>query len=335
MDNEYEYIDIKMNEPLISVLLPIYNVEKYLEKCMDSLLNQTYKNLEIIMIDDGATDSCPNMCDSYKEMDNRIKVYHKKNGGLSDARNYGIERATGEYITYVDPDDYVDSDYIDYLYKLAVKYDSKMSVCQSKVHYNNGKIKERGSTGAEVIGAEKCIERMLYHDVIDTSAWGKLYRRDLFDGVLYPEGKLFEDMGTTYKLMMKCDNIAVGYESKYHYIFHNNSIANGLFKPSKMDLLEMTDEMAENVSQKYPELADATLRRRVYARLSTINQMLNTNGYEHERNEMISFVGEHRKAILKNPKSPKRDKIAVILLAISYRLYRLCWLTYRSYIMQD
>lgn len=319
-----------MSKPLISIILPIYNIEKYLDKCINSVLKQTYQHIEIILVNDGSTDHCPQICDKYKSIDRRIVVLHKTNGGLSDARNFGIKASNGLYITCIDPDDYVDFDYVEYLYDLIIKYKTKMSICQSKVHYANGSIKERGGLGDEVIDAKMCLERMLYHDVIDTSAWGKLYHRDLFNEVEYPKGKLFEDIGTTYKLIMQCDSIAVGYESKYHYIIRNNSIVTGAFTPSKFDLLEMTDEMASNVNISFPDLEKATLRRRVYARLSTINQMLYTTNYESMRHDMIKFVKQNRTDILKNAKAPLRDKIAIILLSISYSLYKLCWIGYQK-----
>jgi len=317
-------------KPLISIILPIYNIKRYLFVCMESLFNQTYKNIEFLMVDDGSTDGCDKLCDEYLLKDNRIRVFHKKNGGLSDARNYGIERANGEYITCVDPDDYVDNDYIEYLYSLIKKYGTKMSICQHRVHYNSGSIKEKGTFGDEVIKTEKCLERLLYHDVIDTSAWAKLYQRDLFKNVKYPKGKIFEDIATTYALMFQCNEIAVGYESKYNYIFHNNSIVNGTFKPNKFDLVEMTDKMGIDVIKKYPKLKDAVMRRRVYARLSTINQMLNVDEYNKERSELIKFVNKNRNNVMFNRKVPKRDKAALILLAISYKLYRFCWLSYQN-----
>lgn len=322
-----------MEKPLISIVLPIYNIEKYLPKCMDSLEKQTYTNLEIIMVDDGSKAECSELCDDYANRDKRIVVYHKENGGLSDARNYGIERANGEYITCIDPDDYVDVDYVQYLYEVLIKYDAKMSICQHRVHYDNGNIKDYGASGDEALSTESCLERMLYHDVIDTSAWAKLYHKDLFRTVRYPKGKLFEDIGTTYALMLQCDKIAVGYQSKYNYIFHSNSIVTSAFKPSKLDMLEMTDKMAKDVLGVYPELKEAVLRRKVYSRLSTLNQMLHTKEYPDKRKEIIEFVKKNRKKILHNPKSPKRDKMAIILLSVSYKVYKFCWIRYQNHIM--
>lgn len=312
-------------KPLISVILPIYNIKDYLAKCMDSIFAQTYQNLEIIMVDDGSTDGCDKLCDDYIARDERIRVFHKKNGGLSDARNYGIERANGEYITCIDPDDYVDKDYVEYLYKLIEKYNTKMSVCQHRVLFDSGRIDEKGRSGDVILSNKRCIERMLYHDVIDTSAWAKLYHRDLFKDVQYPFGKLFEDISTTYKLMLQCEKIAVGYESKYNYFIRGNSIVNGKFNPKKMDLLEMTDQMGRDVIAVYPELSGAVLRRRVYARFSTINQMLDVQGYQKERQDMIRFIKENAKEVCALAATPKRDRYAIKLIKISYPLYRMIW----------
>ena len=320
-----------MKTPLISVVLPIYNIESYLDRCMNAVLGQTYHNLEILMVDDGSPDGCPAMCDEYAQEDSRVIALHKENGGLSDARNFGIAHAKGEYITCIDPDDYVDSDYVEYLYGLILKYETKMSVCQHITEYDNGSKKDRGSSGDELLDIETCLRRMLYHDVIDTSAWAKLYHRSLFDTVSYPKGKIFEDIGTTYALMMQCDTgIAVGYESKYHYMYHMNSIVNSNFSPKKLELLEMTDRMAHEVVRAYPSLKQAVLRRRVYARFSTLNQMLGAEGYDKEREQIIRFILHYKNRILKDSRAPRRDKIAIRLLSANYGLYKAFWTTYQT-----
>ncbi|WP_300782162.1 glycosyltransferase family 2 protein [uncultured Acetatifactor sp.] len=322
-----------MEHPLISVVLPIYNVEKYLPVCMKSLLSQTYKNLEIILVDDGSSDGCIGLCNGYAQQDKRVVVYHKQNGGLSDARNYGVEHARGEYIAYVDPDDYVDLDYIEYLYYILKKYNVEMSVCQHRVHFNAGTVDERGKKGDEEVTVSECLKRMLYHDVIDTSAWAKLYHRDLFQTVRYPIGKIYEDTATTYRLMMECDRIAIGYESKYNYIFHENSIINSKFQINKLDLIEATDYMAQNIKKRYPELEEAAVRRQVYARFSILNQMLEVPGYSEIRSELMLFIKKHKKDIFHNKEVPKRDKAGMVLLLLNYRLYKFCWLQYRKFIM--
>ena len=328
MENKVKNISTEESLPLISIVLPIYNIEKYLDKCMESLLEQTYPNLEILMVDDGSTDSCPLKCDQYSQKNSQIYAFHKLNGGLSDARNYGIERANGEYISFIDPDDYVEKDYIEYLYNLIVKYQTKMSLCQHFVHFDNGSIKKLGKPGDELLDNKECIRRMMYHDIIDTSAWAKLYSRDLFQNVRYPKGKIFEDIGTTYAFMLQCDKIACGYEEKYHYIFHENSIVNGKFKRSKLDLLEMTDKMADDVEKCYPELHAALLRRRVYARLSTLNQMLDEKEFKKEKKEILDFINKYRNDVLNDACTPKRDRIALRLLKMGYPVYKIGWKCY-------
>ena len=210
--------------PKISVVLPIYNVEKYLEKCIETVLKQTYSNIEIILVDDGATDSSPQICDKYAKLDNRIRVIHKVNGGLSDARNAGTAVATGEYITYIDSDDYVTETYVEYLYSLIEKYQTKVALCTHTIVFEGGKEVALGNGEQEVLDAEKCLERMLYHDVIDTSAWGKIYAIDLARQISFPKGKLFEDIGTTYKFFLASGKIACGYEPQYFYGIRKNSI---------------------------------------------------------------------------------------------------------------
>lgn len=146
-------------QPLISIILPVYNIEQYMERCMNSLFRQTYENCEMILIDDGSTDNSGMICDRLANEHMNVRVFHKKNGGLSDARNFGIKRASGDYITCVDPDDFVDEDYVEYLYCLIQKYNADMSICQHRVYYDNGSIKELGSFGDELISVKICIER--------------------------------------------------------------------------------------------------------------------------------------------------------------------------------
>ena len=316
-----------MKQPLISVILPVYNIEEYLPRCMESLFAQSYINLEFVLVDDGSAPACAALCDEIASGEPRAVVYHKPNGGLSDARNFGIRHARGEYITCVDPDDYVDEDYVSYLYDLLVQHGTAMSICQHFVHLPNGRVQRLGGEGGVLLDAESCISRMLYHDVIDTSAWAKLYRRDLFDDIEYPVGKLCEDIGTTYRLMMKSGDIAVGYEPKYHYIIRPGSIVTGAFNEKKLDLLELTDRMAAEVTAAYPALGNAALRRQVYARFSTLNQML-TQERTDTRDEIIRFIRAHERAVLQDPKAPRRDKLAIRALSMGFPAYRAVWTAY-------
>ena len=190
----------------ISVVVPIYNVEKYLEKCIKSILNQTYNNLEIILVNDGSTDNCLNICKKFEKIDKRIFVINKENGGLSEARNYGIDKATGKYITFVDSDDYIDEDYLEFLYKNLIINNCDISICNPRIVYEDGgksrTLYKYCFPQNIVLEGEKALEMMLYQKKFDNSAWGKLYKINLFDEIRYPVGKLYEDIATTYKTFL-------------------------------------------------------------------------------------------------------------------------------------
>ncbi|XOQ51816.1 MAG: Glycosyltransferase, group 2 family protein [Succiniclasticum sp.] len=319
-----------VTNPLISVIMPVYNVERLLEKSVQSVVLQDYQNLEIILVDDGSTDKSGLLCDKFAEQDCRIKIIHKKNGGLSDARNVGIRSSRGMYITLVDSDDEIDRDCISYLYSLIERYHCPMSLCTHRIYYERSdKTVELGNHEECKLDAKTCIRKMCYHDQVDTSAWGKLYQRDLFSKIEYPVGKKFEDIGTTYKLFIQSKIIACGFSPKYTYHIRENSITTSSFNLSKLDLLEMTDQMAKDVVQLYQDLKKAVLRRQVYARLSTINQTLTVDDFSLPiRDEMIEFVKNHSWQILQDQQAPLRDKIAIILLLLGLPAYRFAWNLY-------
>lgn len=324
----------KSNCPLISVIVPVYEVEKYINKCLDSIVGQTYKNLEILLIDDGTQDRSGDICEEYAKSDLRIKVFHKENGGLSDARNYGLERASGEYLTFVDADDFLDSDYIEYLYSLIEESGCRLSLCSLHVLYtSSGRVWNKGNGKKVVINGETCIEMMCYHEEIDTAAYAKLCHRSLFEEVRYPKGKIFEDIGTSYLLFDQCEKIICSFIPKYYYVIRDNSIVTSSFNKKKLDFLDMTDQMADYVDSKYPDLLEATLRRRGYARFSTLNQMIEENSAEHVkiRQEIIRYLRKIGWRILGNSRAPKRDKIAYMVLYCGYPVYKFFWKIYIKY----
>jgi len=215
----------------ISIIVPVYNVELYLEKCIESIINQTYTNIEIILVDDGATDSSGNICDLYSKKDSRIKVIHKRNGGLSDARNVGIEKAVGQYLMFVDSDDYIDKTMCEKLYNALKKQKTDMAMCDivsvdingNKVQHMNGK--------SPIIGNElnideifnKFSDRDYWYFVV---AWNKLYHKKLFEKVRYPFGKIHEDEFVFHHLLDICKTVAIVPECLYHYVQRENSIVN-------------------------------------------------------------------------------------------------------------
>ena len=231
-------------EELISVIVPIYNVEKYLNKCIESIINQSYSNLEIILVDDGSEDSSGIMCDSYILKDKRIKVIHKENGGLSDARNVGLDKAKGEYIVFIDSDDWIDEKMIEILYNIIKKNNSDISICDYFLAYNEEIQTQKEDI--EIINLSNIEALKTIYDkdlgVCMIVAWNKLYKRNLFkDDIRYPYGKIHEDEFTTYKLLYKAEKISYTNQKMYYYRQRENSITSS-FNKKRLDCLEAFDE---------------------------------------------------------------------------------------------
>lgn len=316
-------------EELVTIVVPVYKVEKYIDKCINSILNQTYKNLEIILVDDGSPDTCKEICDNYAKQDIRIKVIHKENGGLSDARNAGIDVATGRFISFVDSDDYIDSEYIELLYRSITKDKSDMAISSHKVIYENGTILEKATGEESILNSKEVLKRILYDDGIDLSAWAKLYKIELFQEIRYPKGRLFEDAATTYKLIDKSNQISINSKSTYNYIIRNNSITNEQFSPSKMDLIISTEEMCNYIKNKYPDLEKACARRLMYAYLSTLTQIAKSNKPKKEYvTKLMNYIKQNRNNVLQDKMIPKRDKIALNLTKFGFGIFKLGWNSY-------
>lgn len=316
-------------EPLISVIVPVYNVEKYLDKCVDSIVNQTYKNLEIILVDDGSPDNCPKMCDDWARKDKRIRVIHKKNGGLSDARNAGIDCANGKYLTFIDSDDYVDKDYIEYLYYLIKKNNSDMSIASHKI-LNGKRISTKYKKIDEVnINSHDALQRLLYDDCLDTSAWAKMFDISLFNNIRFPVGRLYEDAATIYKLIDKCDKIELSTKPIYNYIIRNDSISQNSFSIKKLDLIKSTEEMKEYIENRYSDLNEGCNRRLMFSYLSTLSQLANSkNKYQSIEENLMKYIKNNRRSVLKDKRIPKRDKYAIYCTYFGFNFYKIIWKIY-------
>ena len=215
-----------MND-LISVIVPVYKVENYLHKCVDSIINQTYKNLEIILVDDESPDNCPKICDDYAKRDSRIKVIHKKNGGLSSARNAGLDIAKGKYIEFVDSDDYIDIEMISVLYNLLIQNQADMSICSLQyVGENEKKLTNPKVNLKDCVLDNKKLLQKLYEDgsVYYVVACNKLYNSSLFEGIRYPIGKIHEDEAIIHDIFLRCKKVAVTSLRYYMYYQRGNSI---------------------------------------------------------------------------------------------------------------
>ncbi len=223
-----------MNENMISVIIPVYNVEQYLYDCLISVIDQSYFDIEIILVDDGSTDNSGEICNIFASRDERIKVIHKENGGLSSARNAGLDIARGKFIIFVDSDDYLNRDMIEKLYGALELSKAEIACCD----YTTLKFNDEISDNIEVLKQRDAISRLFDDDGFKCFAWNKIYKRSLFSNIRYPEGKLFEDITTTYQLFKKVNKIVYIKEKLYYYRQRENSITKTNFNKRNRDLID-------------------------------------------------------------------------------------------------
>lgn len=323
-----------LKRPLITVIVPVYNVEKYLKKCLDSIVSQTYNNLQIILVNDGSTDESAAICAEYLKRDKRIELISQKNAGLSAARNTGIRKAKGEYLAFIDSDDCVDLDYLEYLYGRIVGSNADLSICGIRESYENGK-ERKLSEGYEdaVLGGEDCLKRMLLEKGYNCSAYAKLYRRGLWCEIRYPEDKHYEDLGTTYKYILRSKKIVYGAQPKYEYFIRKGSISHSDFSMKKMDIVELTDGMCDDIERatKRDGLCEICALRRMHARLSVLRMMpIITRDAKilNAKHELLVYIKVHKEDIVKNRFATKRDKLALRLACLNFALYRTIWAIY-------
>lgn len=240
-----------MNE-LISIIVPVYKVENYLEKCIKSILSQTYTNLEIILVDDGSTDACPQICDQYAQIDCRIKVIHKENGGLSDARNAGLEAAKGEYIAFVDSDDYIASTMYEHLYHILKQNQGDIAICRFlKVEDGSKEEKLECKEQIETYSNVEALAKFYTEDRVQmVVVWNKLYKREIFRGLRYKKGKQHEDEFIIHRLLDRADKIVFSNQELYFYLQRSSSIMGQGFSNTNLDKIEAFRERKEYFREK-------------------------------------------------------------------------------------
>lgn len=247
-----------IENPLISVIVPVYKVEEYLKKCIDSIINQTYKKLEIILVDDGSPDSCPQICDQYAKLDDRIKVIHKTNGGLSDARNAGMAVASGKYISFIDSDDYIDSNMLNILLDVAIKNNCQVVQCGTvKFNYGEDVNANKNNLAVKVYSTTDALFELINDRSLVQTVWNKLYSADVALTEFFPKGKLNEDEFWTYKIFAKSTKIAEINADMYFYLQRNSSIMGEQYSIKRLDALQAKTERQDFIQNNFPEIADA------------------------------------------------------------------------------
>lgn len=248
-------------EHLISVIIPVYKVEKYLDKCIESVVNQAYRNLEIILVDDGSPDHCPAMCDAWAKKDNRIRVLHKKNGGLSDARNAGLAVATGELISFIDSDDWIEKSFFECLHQAMIETDADVAECATVYETEDGKLlRIRKEAPATLLERKEALCRLILEDGVYQTVWNKLYRCEIVREVTFVSGKCNEDDFWTYQVFDRGKKLAIVEAPLYHYLQRGTSIIGAGYNLQRLDGLEARFQRMEYL-QKYDELAKLTCQQ--------------------------------------------------------------------------
>ena len=320
-----------MRKALISVVVPVYKVEKYLADCVDSILGQTYKNIEVILVDDGSPDNSGIMCDEYKTKDKRIRVIHKSNGGLSSARNCGLENSKGNFICFIDSDDYLEPNYLEELKNNMDYYDSDISVCNFIYHKND----TTSITNFETLsfcseGKDKFNNLYNAYSGLTVTAWNKLYKRKVFDNVRYPEGKIFEDSFIVCNLLDNAKKVSYILKPLYNYICRKESISTS-FALNHFDKIEAYDIKIDFISNKgYYDLVVVEKSRKMLHLIKCLAKMerygiKNKEVWDKYYKELVEINKE-----VKWKDSNKYDKfykifrrLSISMLALMYRLKQL------------
>lgn len=302
----------------ISVIVPIYKVEDYLHRCVDSIINQTYANLEIILVDDGSPDNCPMICDEYAKKDSRIRVIHKKNGGLSDARNAGLDIATGEYIMFIDSDDFVDEEMMESMMKNMIDNKVDMVVCNIKYVYEDREVVKYNQAD-RILDKYEAMEEYLRDGVVQAVAWNKLYKKSLINDMRYKVGKTNEDEFFTYKVVDKTDKVYYNSRPFYNYIQRDSSIM-GKYSINRLDGVEASYERLNFIKEKYPTLYEKEKKTFVNLCIYSYQMILKEPNLDKDK-QGRKTLNNYRKKIKFNKIELKncsyKDKLKIYLSKIS------------------
>ncbi|MCH3957750.1 MAG: glycosyltransferase [Olsenella sp.] len=319
-----------IKSPTISIVVPVYNVENYLRKCIDSILRQSFKDFELLLIDDGSIDESAKICKWACDFDSRVSYYYKENGGLSDARNYGLKRIKGKYVSFIDSDDWVEENYLRYLYDALRNDDSDISTCVFNIRRGDfAKPWKKLPEKPVLLSGRDALLSLLCTDTVNVSANGKLFLSSLFADVRFPKGKRYEDVGTTWRLLDKARLVSVGGAPLYNYRMRSGSITHsgdmGIF-----DRSDLAREVYENLGSRGDnELAADAERYYVFHCLSVLHTVnLADSGQRNRARDLRKVVLSHKASVLSNPRTPRRDSIALMAITLGLRFYQFSWNVY-------
>lgn len=306
---------------LVSIVVPVYNVAEYVGVCINSLVSQTYKNIEIFLVDDGSTDNSTEICKDWAARDSRIIFIHKANGGAASARNAALDRCRGQYITFVDSDDYIDDNYIEVLHAAIEKTRADISICGWKNETDSVLRKPDTAKGSVIYSKIEAMNKLLYQEEFDTAMWAKLYKAELFEEIRFPEGNIYEDIAIIYKVFEMAEQVVyVSYEG-YHYLLREAGTTLKRFTTKKMDLIDVVEEMEAYILEQCPEVQSAMRSKFVRANFHIYLQIPQEREFATERMRIENNINKYRRSVLKDKRTRRGTKAALLLSGISYGLF--------------
>lgn len=286
---------------MVTIVVPVYNISNYIENCVDSILRQTYRNFELILVNDGSTDGSSIICKRYCKKDGRVKLINKDNGGLSSARNSGIDHAHGKFIIFIDGDDWIDEDYVQKLVDAITKTRSSIAVFHMKKELKNEAYATRDMKceWTKFTGYQ-ALKELFTNNNIGYSACNKIYDIDLFDSIRYPVGKLMEDKATTYKLIDKAKKgVVVSSSEKYHYYMRPSSIIKSTFSKKNFDSFKIHDDILSFIKSRHNELLPLVRKRYVYEAFRMLMALIESGNSDiNNYKRCTDIIVSHRESIL-------------------------------------
>lgn len=314
---------------MISVIVPVYKVEEYIDRCVQSIVSQTYRDIEILLVDDGSPDRCGAMCDEWAAKDSRIRVFHKTNGGLSDARNYALDRMRGDFVAFVDSDDWLEPECFEYQLKVLESEPQAGMAAFGYRAIRRGEVHEMNPCADAVLSREEALQAVLYEHGMFVCACAKLYRRYVFEGLRYKIDALFEDEELIGEILLRCEKIVSGSRTHYNYLQREGSIVHQAFTRKKYD-----DQMAAmdhlcSVARRFDRRLAAGIRRREARDRMSLLRLMSGCAKEFEPLcAQLRCETLRRWRILFDGDSCWRDKLGLLALVPGFWCFALLWSFY-------
>ena len=312
--------------PKVSIIVPVFNVEKYLKRCLESLISQTFKDIEIILVNDGSTDNSKNICEQFVKKDSRIILINKENAGVSSARNFGIEHSKGKYISFVDADDYVSIDMIDFLVKNLEKNKADISTCgHYNCYFNDDSIEKcyfKNSNDSGILDSRQSLQESLIGRKISLMPCDKLFKRELFDEIRFPVGVIYEDSAVIPKIMTKISKVYYSFIPKYYYVQRQNSITNSKFSYRNFDVIKVNKQNYDMVKNHYQFAIKHAEFRLLWSYLTVIDRIVCSDFVYPEINSILNIIKKNKFNILGSKFFTLKRKMLTGLLILNFGIYK-------------